>query len=448
MKITISILLLLYVCHTELVAQKESNWKQLDNYLEILEQNKRFMGAVAIYKGEERLYEYYCGFASVDEEKIANYQTRYRIGSITNMYTAGMIHLLISEGKLSMETTLSEYYPQIPNARLITISHLLTHRSGLRNYVAEDDFLFKTEKSWLKGELMNMLVHYPSDFQPGEKAVFSNTNYLLLGFIVDRITETDYATSLRKYITKPYLLTGTKYGGEINTANRDAHSYVFRNRQWEELPQTDLSLVRGTGAVVSTARDLNLFAQALFKKRTISASLFDSLMFVNDGYGSGMIEYTYRDRKSLGHSGSIDGFQSHISFFPDDSVSIAVLSNGINYSLSEIANTGLNICYGYSYVLPSFSGRTTKVPTFILEQLEGNYISELYPQKLSLVLKDSTLYAQTSGHVAYPLTPYENGSFRFDPVGVEIKFEGDNNSIIVDEFVLYQRGGVFSFVKE
>ncbi|MBK3519700.1 serine hydrolase domain-containing protein [Carboxylicivirga marina] len=431
-----------------LYAQTSEDWSQLDAYFKLLEDNNKFMGGIAIYKGDERLYEYYSGLSSVKEERHANYQTRYRIGSVTKIFTAVMIFQLIEEGRLSLDTKLAEYYPQITNSGKITISHLLNHRSGLHEYTTQESFIGIKNKAWHKGELMGMIVNYPIDFEPGERARYSNTNYLLLGFIIERLNDESFSIQLENKITTPFLLTGTRYGGDINTAMYEANSYVFRNKQWEQLSETDMSIARGAGAIISTPRDLNVFAQALFQKRIISEASLDSLVTIDDGFGRGVFAYPYKDRFAWGHNGNIDGFQSHLSYFPDDSLSISVLGNGMSYPLNEIITTALNSCYGFEYELPVFSQKLANIPIEVLNNLEGNYVCPEYPVKISLVLKEERLYAQITGHEAFPLTQYENGSFRFEPIGMEIKFEGDLHSIIMGSFVLHQRGATFNFIKE
>ncbi len=440
--------LLCVLSYNVLLAQNEPDWNKLDTYFKRLEENDRFMGGIAIYKGEKRLYEYYAGLSCVEENKHANYQTRYRIGSTTKIFTATLIFQLVEEGLLTLDTKLSDYYPQLPNAEKITISHLLNHRSGLHNYATEKVFTSQKNKPWRKGELMGFIVNLPIDFEPGEKAEYSDTNYLLLGFIIERLKEESYAMLLDKNICKPNIMTGTGYGGIINTNLHGAHSYVYRNKQWERLAQTDISITQGAGGVCSTPRDMNIFIQALFQNRVVSANSVDSIISLKDGFGRGVFEYSYNDKKAWGHSGIIDGFQSHVSYFPADTISISVLGNGLYSTLNEVIITALNTLESKEYKLPEFGNITVDISHEILENLEGNYRSDTYPKMISLVLNDNKLYAQTSGYTAYPLTAYENGSFRFDPVGIEIKFEGNIHAVMLDEFVLYQRGAAFKFEKE
>jgi len=428
--------------------QDEPDWKKLEAYYKLLEENNKFMGGVAIYKGEKRLFEYYAGFSSVEKSKRANYQTRYRIGSVTELFTAALVFQLIEEGQLTLDTKLSDYYPEITNSNKITISNLLNHRSGLHNYTSDDTYLNQMNKSWRKNELMWLITDFPIDFEPNEKACYSNTNYLLLGFIIEHITEESYSKLVEKHISKPNMMMGTRYGGVINTSMYGAHSYVFQNKQWEQMNQTDISLARGAGGLISTPRDLNVFAQLLFQNRIVNEVSLDSMLSFQDGYGRGVFEYTLDDEIAWGHNGSIDGFQSHVSYFPADSISISVLGNGMNCTLNEVITTALNALCRKAYKLPKFGSRIVEVSMEVLSKLEGNYYSDSYPERISLVIKDNKLYAQTSGYKAYPLTAYENGSFRFEPVGIEIQFKAGVYSLVFDEFVLKQRGAEFKFIKE
>ncbi len=429
-------------------AQEPSKWEMLDNYLNLLEENNRFMGSLCIYKGDELQYERYLGYSSIEENKRANYQTKYRTGSVTNLFTAALIFQLVEEQKLSLKAPLSDFYPQITNSHKINIADLLNHQSGLHDYTAHKKFSKQKNRNWSKGELMNIIAGSPIDFEPGDKAKFSNTNYLILGFILERLRDDSYSMVLEDKICKPNILTNTKYGGRINTNMYEAHSYLFKNNSWEKLPQTDMSITRGSGAIISTARDLNVFIQKLFRRKIINDVSLDSLLSTTNKIGHGIFEYEYKTMKAWGHSGNIDGFQSHLSYFPEDSVSIAFLGNGMNYPLQDIITKGLDAYYEHPFTLPVFAGQAVELPNEILKKLEGNYTSANYSEKYSLVIREGVLHAQTRGHKSYPLTAYANGSFRFDPVGLEIKFEGDIQSIVPDQFVLHQRGVAFKFIKD
>src|SRR5690606_9537400 len=126
--------------------------------------------------------------------------TKFRIGSITKMFTATMILQLVEEGKLTMETKLGAYFPSVPNAKEITIEQLLNHHSGLYNITDEEYLNYYTQPK-TQQEILERIAKQTPDFPPGERGAYSNTNYLLLGYILEKLTDKSYAENLHSRIT-------------------------------------------------------------------------------------------------------------------------------------------------------------------------------------------------------------------------------------------------------
>ena len=161
--------------------------KQIDDYLTLLEENNKLMATITVTNANDVAYEKAVGFADV-ENKIRNSKdTKFRIGSITKAFTAVMIFQLIDEGRITLETPLSKYYPEMPKASKITIANLLNHSSGLYNITNDPDFgKWMLEKS-TKAQMLSRIKSYKLDFSPGEQTAYSNTNYLLLGYIIEAL---------------------------------------------------------------------------------------------------------------------------------------------------------------------------------------------------------------------------------------------------------------------
>lgn len=158
---------------------------KLDNYFLALEKNNKAMLSVALRKDGKLIYQNSIGYSSVKEEIKNSESTIFRIGSITKTFTATMILQLIEEKKLSLATKLSDFYPDITNAKIITVSDLLHHRSGIYNMTADRNFMQTRTKEKSKQELLELFAGFESLFQPGAKVSYSNTNYVLLGFIIE-----------------------------------------------------------------------------------------------------------------------------------------------------------------------------------------------------------------------------------------------------------------------
>ena len=175
--------------------------KQIDDYLNLLEANNKLMATMAITSGGQPFYHKAFGFADVSNSIKNHETTKFRIGSITKAFTAVMIFQLIDDGKLTLETSLSKFFPEIKNASKITIAHLLNHSSGLYNITNAPDFGEWMLKPSTKDQMLERIKSYKLDFESGAQTAYSNTNYLILGYIVEEIDKSSYAEALKVRIT-------------------------------------------------------------------------------------------------------------------------------------------------------------------------------------------------------------------------------------------------------
>jgi D-alanyl-D-alanine carboxypeptidase len=418
------------------------NTAKLDSLFNTLAENNRAMGSVAISKNGVILYTKAIGYSYINDGKKvpATTQTKYRIGSITKMFTATMIFQLIEEGKLSLTTTLDKYFPNVPNAKTITIGNMLSHRSGIYNLTADPDFTAWMVKPKTKQELLDMIAKSKPDFAPDEKTGYSNTNYLLLGYIIETISGMPYKEALKERITSKLGLTNTYAGGKIDVKNNESYSYMYANG-WEPETETDMSIPGGAGVIESTPADLVQYITALFDGKLVSQSSLDKMKAITDGIGMGLIQMPYYSRKALGHNGGIDGFMSDLYYFTDDSAAVAYCSNGQVYRLNDIMQGVLNIYYNKKYEIPTF--RNFNVTSADLDKYVGVYSSARLPLKITVTKEGNSLMAQATGQSAFPLEATDKDQFKYEQAGVVIQFNPEKN-----ELLLQQGGGQYSFTKE
>lgn len=256
---------------TEKVSAQAFNKAKADSLLDAVNANSRAMMSVTITKNGLPLYSRAIGYSWYGTQNIpANTGTKYRVGSVTKMFTAAMIFQLIEEGKLSLNTKLSEFYPQIPNAEKINIAEMLNHSSGIHSFTGEADHY----KSWLgqaqtPAQLVARMISR-SEFEPGSKHEYSNSNFILLGYIVEKFDKRSYAVSLKSRITAKLKLSNTYYGGKISAFANEANSYKWINNTWQTDTETDMSIPGGAGAIVSNPTDLDAFMYALFTGKLVS----------------------------------------------------------------------------------------------------------------------------------------------------------------------------------
>ncbi len=409
---------------------------KLDKYFDALSANDKFMGSVAISKDGHFVYSKQLGFADVDGKTKPNEDTKYRIGSITKTFTAVLVMKAIEEGKLKLDDKLSIYYPTIKNAENITIENLLNHRSGIANFTDSPDYMnYNTSKKSEK-ELVDIIAKGGSGFEPDSKGEYSNSNYVLLSFILQKVYKKDYATLLSEKITKPLALKNTYFGKPANISNNEAFSYSFKGK-WEKEVETDMSIPMGAGGIVSTPTDLTKFAYALFNGKLVSEKSLSAMKVLKENYGLGIFSVPFYDIKGFGHNGGIDGFSSAMYHFGDENVSVAIISNGTRYDNNQIVKTLLSAAYNKDYEIPSFE--TVSVTAKDLAKYVGNYASKAIPMQIAITNDGDKLFAQATGQSKFPLEATTKDTFTFDAAGIVLEFSGS------DKMLLKQGGASIEF---
>jgi D-alanyl-D-alanine carboxypeptidase len=357
MKIKIIAPFFFLLCSFGILHSQNLNKPKLDSLFNVLSEKNKAMGSVALSKNGKIIYSRAIGYSLIsDKEKaFATTNTKYRIGSITKIFTAVMIFQLVEEGKIKLETTLNNYFPKIPNADKITIGNLLNHRSGLYNFTNDSLFGTRFEKSITRDEMLDMISKFKVDFQPNEKAAYSNTNYVLLGYIIENICGKSYKEILDERIVSKIGLANTYYGGKTNVKNSESYSYNFENGKWKQHWETDMSIPGGAGGIISNPIDLTKFMDALFSGKLVSEKSLTLMKTVTDGYGMGIFQMPFYEKKTFGFSGQIDGFSSMLSYFPEDNLSVAYISNGeVSQMMNDILIGVLLIYFNKKYSIPKF----------------------------------------------------------------------------------------------
>jgi D-alanyl-D-alanine carboxypeptidase len=397
MKRKFIIIIILAVLSSISVFSQTINKPKLDSLFSILAENNKAMGTLTISKNGFIVYNKAIGYSfySDKEKKGSSTNTRYRIGSITKIFTATMIFQLVEEGKITLGTTLDKYFPEIPNAKIITISNLLNHRSGLHNFTADTSYLTWMIYPKTQEEMLSMFNKFKVDFQPDEKSEYSNTNYVILGYIIEKITQQSYSENLNKRITSKIGLSNTYCGSKINLKKNECYSYYWyvNIKNWVQQSETDMSFPGGAGSIVSTPADLTKFIEALFSFKLVSQNSLEQMKPETEGYGMGLIQMSFAEKKAYGHTGLIDGFFSNLYYFPEDKLAISYCTNAnyTNYSSMYITDGVMGICFSKNFSLPEFYSITN---TKELDPYLGDYSSKEPPLKIKVFKDNLTLIAK------------------------------------------------------
>lgn len=412
------------------------NKSKLDSFIDHLETHRQAMGSVAISEDGRIMYQRSFGFAYADEsDTLANAtNTLFRIGSITKTFTATLVAHLAEEGLLSFDDTLARFYPNIKNARLITIRHLLNHSSGIHNFTNDAEYQQYLAEAKSPQELLDIIKNAGSDFTPGEKHEYSNSNYVLLGLIAERVTGKSYQQLLESIITGPLKLKNTRVGAAINPQKNMAYSYTYQNG-WQPDTETHMSIPLGAGAIISTPTDLLVFIHALRNGKIVSQEMADSLLPAPDNnFGMGLFAFPFNDRTAYGHNGGIDGFRSNVAHFDREEVAIAITLNGERLGINNIGLGMLSIYFNGSHDFPDFT--EVKLSAQALEKFEGLYTNPNFPLDIKVFRENNQLFAQATGQQSFPLTATSKNKFTFNPAGIKVQFDAESG------VMLFQQGAL------
>jgi len=408
---------------------------KMDSLFNLLDTNSKGMGSFSIFSDGNEVYKKSFGFSDVSNNKRATNFTKYRIGSISKTFTATVIMQLIEEGKISLNTLLSDYFPEIPNAHKITIEDLLRHQSGLFNITADENLTEWMSEPQTRDKMMERIIKNGTIFEPKEKTEYSNTNYVLLSYMAEDIDGKDFRNILDTRIIKPLHLERTEFGNKINPANNEALPYDFTNSEWKLIEtQTDMSLPMGAGAIVSTPTELNIFFNELFSGNLTSVTSLSKMKDAQDGIGLGLMKLPLGDKEVYGHGGSIDGFQSFAAYFPKENVSLSLTTNNLYTQVSNVFIGAVQIYFGMDYKLPNFAPiKTIQLSSEELDVYLGTYGSLDFPIDITITKDGNTLVAQGDGQSSFPVDAIEKDTFYSENVMIRLKFLPDQGKMIVEQ---------------
>lgn len=399
------------------------NKAKLDQFFDRLAEKNKAMGSLVIAKDGNVLYSRSIGYGQINgtEKKPLTEATRYRIGSITKMFTAVMILQLAEEGKLKLGDHLDKFFPQIPNAGKITLAQILAHRSSIHDISEDRDFRARRLDGMTKAELFDLMVKSKPDFEPDAKYAYSNTGFQLLGMLVEKLTGKSYQEALRERITSKIGLNDTYVAtGNIDAKKNESFSYRYL-LDWEQQPETHPSLLFGSGAAISTPTDLVRFIQALYDGKLISQESLRQMTTMKDGYGLGMDRFNFGGKMFYGHTGGIDNFGSWLAYLPEEKLTIAYASNAKVYPVAKIMDGIVAIYNNQPFQIPAFE--TITVSPEVLDSYVGVYSIPGAPVKCTVTREDETLFIQMNNQAPIPLETMAEDKFGIESAGIVFTFD-------------------------
>lgn len=289
----------------------------------------RFMGSVLVARGDGIVHATSVGYADAEWEVPNTATTRYRIGSITKQFTAAAILLLAERGRLDVDDPLSRHIEGVPEAwRTITLRHLLGHTSGIPDFTALPPYEAWKVSGPSPAMIFARLRELPLDFRPGSQYRYSNSGYVLLGWVIEIVSGRTYREFVRRQLLEPHGLADSGYDSGPAILPRRAAGYVAGARGLRNANYLDMRVPHGAGGLYSTTGDLWQWTRALFGGRVLRPASLDQMIAPGrGGYGLGLQIGEKHGRKRYAHAGGISGFGSFLAYFPASDVTIVVLAN-------------------------------------------------------------------------------------------------------------------------
>jgi CubicO group peptidase (beta-lactamase class C family) len=291
--------------------------------------NQGFMGAVLVANGDRVLFSRGYGEANLEWSIPNSPDTEFRLGSLTKQFTAALVLKLQEGGKLKINDKISTYLPDAPKAWAnITVAELLGHTSGIPNFTDDPTFGVWSASPHTPAELLAFFKDKPLDFPPGTKFAYSNSNYAVLGVLIEKLGDGAYGEQLKSRLFDPLGMTHTGLDSDDLILPKRASGYRPRAGALVYARSESMTVPWAAGGLYATTGDLLRWERALFGTKVISADSLKRMTTPGLGhYGLGLFSEKIDGKTVISHGGGIEGFNTELYYAPETDVTVVVLSN-------------------------------------------------------------------------------------------------------------------------
>jgi CubicO group peptidase (beta-lactamase class C family) len=364
----------------------------------------------------------------------------FRLGSITKQFTAVAILMLAEQGKLSLDDDLTKFLPDYPTkGQRITIEHLLTHTSGIKNYTSLPEWLAIWRKDLTVKEIVDLFKDQPMDFAPGERWNYSNSGYILLGAIIEKVSGQTYQEFIEKNIFTPLSMKHSYYDNTVRLIPRRVEGYSKGQDGYRNAAYLSMSQPFSAGALMSSVDDLALWDAALYTeklvkqqslKRAWNPRLLTNGKSAHYGYGWSMSSYV--SHPIIEHGGGVNGFSTYALRMPADRIFVAILSNRDSMGPGAVAFKVAALTIGKPYQEPV----AIKLTATQLDQYVGVY--QLDEKEEVIIRRDvEKLLANLPGGGRAEIIPSSETEFFIKDSRTRLSFAKNKSG--VTGFVLHDR---------
>lgn len=401
----------------------QANQQPYAEYMTAATQLGWFNGYVVVARDGEPIFSQGYGRANFEDDVANTSRTKYRLASITKTFTAVAIMMLQEKGSLAVSDPVCKYLAECPAAwKPVTIRHVLGHTAGIADYAAAPDFMSRIGLPTAPDALMATVRPLPLQFGPGSNFAYSNTNYIILGRIIEKVSGQSYAAFIKNKILDPLGLADTGYEDGSTLIKHRAAGYRHGPETMTPARYMDMSNAYAAGGLYSTPEDLVRWDQALATEKILSKRSLDEIFTPGKG-NAGFGWFVDRDggRPRQMQSGLNSGFASAMYRFPDERVAIILLSNVEDTAthLGRIGHDLAAITFGEKYEVPK-ANVEIKVDADKLRKLVGQY--DFGPGRIITVsLQNGGLFSQRANEPAFEM--FAESETRFFLKVADVRFE-------------------------
>lgn len=357
----------------------------------------------------------------------------FRIGSITKQFTAVAILQLLEQGKLNLNDEITKFIPDYPTqGHKITIHHLLNHTSGIKSYTSMSEFSMVMRKDHSPSQIIDIFKDEPMDFAPGERHLYNNSGYILLGYIIEKVSGQTYIEYVDEHLFKPAGMINSLYANDNIVLKNRAYGYQPSASGYANADFLSMSLPYAAGSLMSTVDDLFKWNQALqsgklLKKETLELAFKPGKL--NDGtpmtYGYGWEMGNLQGSPVIAHGGGIHGFISYAIWLPQENVVVVLLQNRTGSAPEDLAHQMAAMTIG-----KPFDFKEISVAENILQDYTGVYESPA-EVKRAIFVEDGKLFSQRIGANQFQIIPFARDKFFFENSLTMIEFKRDAQGKVV-----------------
>jgi len=291
--------------------------------------------ALGVYKDGQIVYKHGYGMANLNDDVTITPETVFHVASMSKQFTAASILLLQQQGKLSLDDKVSKFLPHLTRANEVTLRQLLSHTSGYQDYWPQDYVMPNMLQPTTAQHILDQWARKPLDFDPGTKWQYSNTNYVIAGLIVEKVSGIPLLTFLQQKIFQPLSMTSVLNTDQERLGDTDPIGYLrFALGPPRPAPKEGQGWLFAAGELAMTAEDLAKWDISIIDQKLLqpaSYQEFSTDVLLKNGlgtrYGLGVDVRNDAGHRSLSHSGEVSGFTAENIVFPDERVAIVVLTN-------------------------------------------------------------------------------------------------------------------------